>query len=556
MLDKTFDVTKVRRDFPILSSRVEGNPLVYLDNAATTQKPRVVLDKLNQFYKLSNANVHRGSHHLSNLATHQFEQARETVAEFINAPNSHEIIWCKGTTEAINLVANSVHKWLGDQFGYAPYTVLVSIGEHHANIVPWQLLAETAKVQLIAIPLTASLEIDPVAYTALLQQHKPKVVALGHVSNATGCIHPVKEMLAQAKQMGAVTLIDGAQAIGHFRVDVQTLNCDFYCFSAHKCFGPTGIGALWGKTQLLNEMPPWQGGGEMIEKVSFSGTSYNKLPFKFEAGTPAIADVIGFAAAIDYLNAMDREKAQAHERQLFDQLIQACEQIPRLRLLSPIRHNVGIVSFIIEDLHHQDIATLLDQYGIAVRSGHHCAMPLMEHLAVSGTLRVSLSFYNTEQELAHFISALTEIIETLSATTAALTVANNISRAQIYPYGHEVIRQFEQARNSQERFNYLIQLSELLIKPSKEYLKDQYLLKQCEAKVWLIKDSANQPLKYHAWSDARIMRGLLVMLISCQKIAVNDLEAFLVRVKLERYLSPSRTNGVKAILAVLSMSDH
>ena len=406
-MKKPFDAAKVRRDFPILSLRVNSKPLIYFDNAATTQKPRVVIDALNQFYKLANANVHRGAHSLSNNATSAFEQARECVASFINATNSSEVIWCKGTTEAINLVANSLGGMLLDQGD----CILVSCSEHHANIVPWQLIAAAKGASVIAIPLDSDLCIDQQAYLQLLQQHRPKIVALGHVSNALGTIHPIAKMLAEAKKIGAVTLVDGAQAVAHLPVDVQQLGCDFYCFSGHKCFGPTGIGVLWGKQALLEKMPPWQGGGEMIEKVSFAGTSFNQLPFKFEAGTPPIADAIALGCALNYLSATDREQTQRYEQALADRLASGVVQIAEVNLYYPSPQNVGIVSFSVQGIHHQDIAMLLDQSGIAVRSGHHCAMPLMQSLGLEGTLRASISFYNTEQEEDFFIKALQHAID-------------------------------------------------------------------------------------------------------------------------------------------------
>ncbi len=409
-----FNSTKIRRDFPILSLRVQGKSLIYFDNAATTQKPRAVIDKLSQFYKVANANVHRGSHSLSNTATSQFELARKTVAAFINAPNVHEVIWCKGTTEAINLVANSLGSYLLNNSDQQPATILVSTSEHHANIVPWQLIAAATHSQVIAIPLTKDMQIDQAEYCRLLTLHRPKIVALAHVSNALGHINPIRQMIVKAKEHGAITLIDGAQAVGHFSVDVQQLDCDFYCFSAHKCFGPTGIGVLWGKQALLNKMPPWQGGGEMIEQVSFSGTRFNQLPFKFEAGTPPIADAIALGTAIDYLTGMDRAAAEEHEQRLFHRLYNGCTAISGVQVLSSPDNNVGIVSFTVSGLHHQDIAILLDQNGIAVRSGHHCAMPLMQALGIDGTLRASISFYNTEQEVDFFLSALQEVIAVLN----------------------------------------------------------------------------------------------------------------------------------------------
>jgi len=562
MNKSVFNVARVRRDFPILSLRVEGNPLIYLDNAATTQKPRAVIDKLSQCYKLNNANVHRGSHHLSNVATTHYENARRTVADFINAPSHRELIWCKGTTEAINLVAQSLAKyWLN-----AGDTILVSTSEHHANIVPWQLVSEFCSCNVIAIPLTSDLNIDVQAYQQLLIKYRPKVVALGHVSNATGIIHPIKTLVSQAQAIGALTLIDGAQAIAHIDIDVQEIGCDFYCFSGHKCFGPTGIGALWGKEHILEKMPPWQGGGEMINKVSFTGTDFNRLPFKFEAGTPAIADSIAFAQAVHYLQQQDRQAIAAHEQDLLINLHQGCSAITGVNVLSPIDNNVGIVSFTIEKLHHQDVALLLNQNGIAVRSGHHCAMPLMEHLKIDGTLRASISFYNTQQEISAFITALSQVISLLNTENSSLqtySLSNesnhSISRDDVFieqhwlclthlPQADEITEQLKNAKSWQQRFSYLLALGKHLVAPCSELLDQQFKLQQCESGVWLRKQQNNGNIYYQAWSDAAIMRGLIVMLLSCQQQADAHIDNFLTEVKLSQFLSPSRTNGVKAII--------
>jgi len=548
-----FNVVKVRRDFPILSLKVNAKPLIYFDNAATTQKPRVVIEALNQFYKLANANVHRGAHSLSNKATSAFEQARECVAKFINATDSKEVIWCKGTTEAINLVANS----LGSKILEAGDCVLVSTSEHHANIVPWQLVAAAKGASVIAIPLDTELRIDLQAYEQLLHRHKPKIVALGHVSNALGTIHPIAKMLVLAKKIGAVTLVDGAQAVAHLPIDVQQLGCDFYCFSGHKCFGPTGIGVLWGKQALLEAMPPWQGGGEMIEKVSFDGTSFNQLPFKFEAGTPPIAAAIALGYALSYLSSSDRVQSQEYEQALADRLAKGVQKIADVNLYYRAAENVGIVSFTVQGIHHQDIAMLLDQSGIAVRSGHHCAMPLMQSLGLEGTLRASISFYNTEQEVDFFIQALQQAIELLKDQPQAELTAESASLAKCmqqsiqYPASEIIISELATAKSWQQRFSYLMTLADMLVEPNAELLDDEYKLQQCESGVWLKRSG---PQGYQAWSDARLMRGLLVMLISCREQALADCDKFLQQVKLSQYLSPSRTNGVTAILKQLAQT--
>lgn len=398
-------VFALRCQFPALHQEVNGHPLIYLDNAATTQKPQAVLEAISAFYHSDNANVHRASHALSARATAAFEAARETVARFINAADSREVIWTRGTTEAINLVAQSWGQSLtpGDE-------ILVSTLEHHANIVPWQLAAERTGARVIPIPLNDCGDIDLDAYRALLGP-RTRLVALGQVSNALGTVNPVAEMVRLAKAAGALVLIDGAQAVAHLPVDVQQLGCDFYAFSGHKMYAPTGIGVLWGRRELLEKMSPWQGGGEMIERVSFAGTTFNRLPFKFEAGTPHIAGAVSLAAAIDFLQAQDRAALLAHERELTHYLADQLRATPGVRLLGEPKERLGAVSFLLDEIHPQDAGTLLDMQGVAVRVGHHCAMPLMASLGIGGTIRASLACYSTRQEVDALIRAIYKLEE-------------------------------------------------------------------------------------------------------------------------------------------------
>lgn len=396
-----FDVARVRADFPILREVINGQPLVYLDNAATTQKPEAVIEAIANYYRHDNANVHRGVHTLSDRATRHFEDAREKVAGFLNSPSSRQIIWTRGTTEAINLVAYS---W-GMNNLKAGDRVLVSWLEHHSDIVPWQLVAERVGAEVVPIPVTADAEIDLDAFEALLDE-RVKLVAVNHVSNAMGTINPVADICARARAMGAVTVVDGAQAVGHWDVDVQSLGCDFYCFSGHKLFAPTGIGALWGREELLEAMPPFLGGGEMIETVSFAGTTFNTLPFKFEAGTPNIAGAVGLAAAIDYLSNIDRTAAAAHEDALLSATLEAAMEIPGLRRIGAPKHSAGIFSFILEGCHPSDVGMLLDEQGIAVRTGHHCTQPLMAYFDLPGTVRASFSMYNNRDDVDRLIAGL------------------------------------------------------------------------------------------------------------------------------------------------------
>lgn len=392
---------RLRGQFPALAQEVNGHPLVYLDNAATTQKPQAVLDAINHYYRADNANVHRAAHALSGRATRAFEDARETVARFINAPRSHEVIWTRGTTEAINLVAQS---WGMSELRAGDEIVLSTL-EHHANIVPWQLVAQRTGAVIRVVPLDERGDLDMAAYLAMLGP-RTRLVSVAHVSNALGTVNPVEQIVAAAKAVGALTLIDGAQAVAHLEVDVQAIGCDFYAFSGHKLYGPTGIGVLWGRTELLERMPPWQAGGEMIDRVSFSGTTFNTLPFKFEAGTPHIAGAISLAAAIGFVMEQDKDSLASHEAALTDYLVAGLQQVPGLRLVGEPGQRAGAVSFLLDDIHPQDAATLLDMQGIALRVGHHCAMPLMESLGIGGTLRASLACYNNRDDVDALLAAL------------------------------------------------------------------------------------------------------------------------------------------------------
>ena len=396
-----FDPVAVRRDFPALHQEVNGHPLVYLDNAATTQKPEQVIEAISNYYRRDNANVHRGAHTLSDRATRAFESARERVARFIRSPKTSQVIWTSGTTEAINLVANSwgrTNLEPGDR-------ILVSWLEHHSNIVPWQLVAAATGAELVPIPVTDGGEIDLAALDDLLDE-RVRMVAVNHVSNALGTVNPVADITRRAKAAGARVLIDGAQSIAHWPVDVQALDCDFYTFSGHKLFGPTGIGVLWGRETLLDAMPPFLGGGEMIETVSFTGTTFSALPFKFEAGTPNIAGAIGLGAAIDYVEGLDRVAAADHETALLRRTLELADEVPGLRRVGTPDHSAGIFSFLLEGTHPSDLGMLLDQQGIAVRTGHHCAQPLMDRFGIPGTVRASYSIYNTQEDVTRLFEGI------------------------------------------------------------------------------------------------------------------------------------------------------
>jgi cysteine desulfurase/selenocysteine lyase len=395
------DVAAIRRDFPVLERKVRGLPLSYLDNAASSQRPRAVIDAMSRYYETSHANVHRGVHTLSQEATELFEGAREKVRRFINAKSTKEIIFVRGTTEAINLVAQSYGR---PNFGPGD-EILISWLEHHANIVPWQMLCQQTGATLKVAPITQSGEVDFDAFAALLSP-RTKLVALAHVSNALGTVIPVHRFIAAARTLGVPVLLDGAQAVPHMKVDVQALDCDFYAFSGHKMCGPTGIGVLYGRESLLAAMPPWQGGGDMILAVSFTKTVYNGLPYKFEAGTPDIAGAIGLGAAIDYLEALGMDRIAAAEHALLEYANEKLATVPGLRFVGTAPEKAAVVSFTIDKVHPHDLGTILDHEGVAIRTGHHCAMPVMEFYGLPATARASFAFYNTRAEIDRLVAAL------------------------------------------------------------------------------------------------------------------------------------------------------
>lgn len=404
--ENAFDVHRVREDFPILTRQVHGRPLVYLDSAATSQKPQVVIDALTRYYNDQNSNVHRGVHYLSQLATREYEDARVKIQRFINAAESHEIIFTGGTTAGINLVALSY----GRKHVHAGDEIIISALEHHSNIVPWQMLCELTGAKLRIIPINDAGELQMDEFAEMLNP-KVKMVAVTHVSNALGTINPVKRIIELAHSHDIPVLLDGAQAAPHLKVDVRELDCDFYAFSSHKVCGPTGIGVLYGKSHWLESLPPVMGGGDMIASVTFEKTTYNSLPYKFEAGTPNIADAIGLGVAIDYLNEIGLDKIAAYEHELLEYATETIGAIPGVTILGTAREKASVLSFTIDGIHPHDIGTILDQEGIAVRAGHHCAQPVMKRLGVPATARASLAFYNTKEEIDALANAIYKVIE-------------------------------------------------------------------------------------------------------------------------------------------------
>ncbi|WP_430818379.1 aminotransferase class V-fold PLP-dependent enzyme [Carboxylicivirga caseinilyticus] len=400
----SIDIQKIRKDFPILDQTVYGKPLAYFDNAATAHKPLQVINAIDEVYTKYNSNIHRGVHHLSNVCTQAFEDARIKVQHFLNAPNAHEVIFTRGTTEAINLIASS----FGETFLNKGDEIIVSQLEHHSNIVPWQLLEKRKGIVLKVIPINDAGELMLDALEELMSD-KTKLISVAHISNALGTINPIKTIIDKAHARNIPVMIDGAQAVQHVKVDVQALDCDFYVFSGHKIYGPTGIGALYGKEKWLNQMEPYQGGGEMIQTVSFEGTTFNELPFKFEAGTPDYSGAVGLAAAIDYVNEIGLENIAAYEHELHDYALEKLAAIPNMRFFGTAKEKASVISFMVGNIHPFDMGTLLDKMGIAVRTGHHCAQPLMQRYNIPGTVRASFAVYNTKEEIDRLIEGVIKV---------------------------------------------------------------------------------------------------------------------------------------------------
>ncbi|MBQ5958586.1 MAG: cysteine desulfurase [Bacteroidales bacterium] len=408
------DVNEIRRQFPVLDQQVYGKPLVYLDNAATTQKPLCVIERERDYYLHENCNIHRGVHYLSQMATEAYEHARQTVARFINAKEAHEIVFTRGTTESLNLLATSLGTENGKRktengklFVFrSPFSVLITAMEHHSNLVPWQQMVQRCGGQFLVAPMDDNGVLDLQAYEDLLKQG-PQIVAMAHVSNTLGTVNPVKEMIRLAHQYGAITVVDGAQSIAHLPIDVQDLDCDFFVFSGHKMYAPMGIGGLYGKTEWLEKMPPYQFGGEMVDTVSFEKTTFNKLPFKFEAGTPNVGAALGLETAIQFLEHLDRKAVEEHENQLVKTTMEKLSAIEGMRFIGQAPEHSGLVSFIIDGIHPYDLGTIIDKMGVAVRTGHHCAEPVMTRFGIPGTVRASFALYNTLEEVDVLVKAVT-----------------------------------------------------------------------------------------------------------------------------------------------------
>jgi len=562
---KSFKPAPFRQQFPLVVnnernassvnslSRINtSSSLVYFDNGATTQKPNCVIDSYQSFYQTTNANVHRSSHALSAKATAAFEHARNSVKNFIKAKSEKEIIWTKGTTESINLIAMS----LGQEILNQGDEIVLALSEHHANIVPWQLIAAQTGSVIKTVALDAMGRVDLNAFERELNI-KTKVFCCAHISNVIGKVNPLCELIQKAKSVGAITVIDGAQAVAHFPVDVQSLDCDFYAFSAHKMYGPTGIGVLYGKQALLEIMPPYQGGGEMIKKVSFNTpTTYNTLPFKFEAGTPNIAGVIAFSKAIEFIGAYDAKQICDYEKRLTIYCYQALKKLSGpsgtvVKFIVQGLPDIPVISFTLNGHHNHDIATALDSYGIAIRSGHHCAMPLMEHLNISGCLRISLAAYNTFEEIDYFIECLEKILAQDGGTSLGGTHNSEVSEET----SSMIIARFAAVKSWDSRHRQIMLLGKQLNRLDKSARNEQTLISGCESLAWLIAQKNSQnAFHFEADSDAKIIRGLLVIVLAAynNKTAVQikafDIENYFKTLGLMQHLSPSRGNGILAIV--------
>ncbi|WP_062261515.1 SufS family cysteine desulfurase [Endozoicomonas arenosclerae] len=557
----------LKKQFPILEQHAHGQPLVYLDNAATTQKPFPVIEAIDRFYREANANVHRASHYLSARSTHAFEEAREEVRHFLNAASSDEIIWTRGATEALNLVAQS---WGQSQLQPGD-EILLSAMEHHANIVPWQLVAQRIGAVIKVINVTDKGELDLNSFRELLT-NKTRILSIAHVSNAIGTINPIETLILEAKAKGAVVLVDGAQAVAHTSVDVQKLNCDFYVFSGHKVFGPTGIGVLYGRKALLEAMPPWQSGGEMIRQVSFSGTTFNELPFKFEAGTPNVSGVIGLREAIRFVRALDMNQVAEHEAELRERAEEGLKKIPGVKLVGEAEQKVSVVSFVVDGLHNQDIGLLLDQQGIAVRTGHHCTMPLMEHLGLAGTVRASFSVYNTLEDVDAFLNALTSIVKgefaslpEEGAVESQSEFFNQLQGEHDDAFSQErIFQQITAARSWQDKYRHIMLLGKTLPSLPDAMKTEESRLHGCESTVWLhhFYDEQTMTLYFAVDSDARVIRGLIAIVLSVfngrkpNDISRFDVDGWFEKLDLYNHLSPSRGNGLRAIIEEIRSLAH
>ncbi len=550
-----FSFTHFRQQFPILESLVNDKPLVYFDNAATTQKPICVIDSHNDYYKKSNANVHRASHALSAKATSCYENARKKVAKFINANAVEEIIWTKGCTESINLVAQSWGRSTlkpGDE-------IVLSYSEHHANIVPWQIVAEQTGAEIKVLPLTKTGQIALDDLEDIIGE-RTRIICFGHISNVVGRINPIEAIIRVAKKYQALTLIDGAQAIAHLNVDVNALGCDFYVFSAHKMYGPTGVGVLYGKRELLENMPPYQAGGEMIKTVSFAQTTFNQLPHKFEAGTPNVAGIAALGSTITFLEKQDHVGLLAYENHLKQYCYQQLLTIKALKFIVDEVPDIPLFSFTLVGHHNHDVAAALDSVGIAVRAGHHCAMPLMQYLNIAGCIRLSLSAYNSVGEIDFAIEELKKLLNAGIEPAQVLNPLTSKDAADIRSTNSsltidELLSRFAKAKSWDSKHREIMMLGKVQPRLSREIKTEQWLVSGCESHAWLVCYQGTGGLfRFQGDSDAKVIRGLLAIVLAAvnnknaSEIAAFDMDDYFSKLGLLQHLSPSRGNGLRAIV--------
>ncbi|MEI6895196.1 MAG: SufS family cysteine desulfurase [Colwellia sp.] len=557
----TFDPQQFRQQFPLITdyaiSSIETKelrkPLVYFDNAATTQKPQKIIDSQQRYYSQLNANVHRSSHQLSSKATFAFEESRNLAQQFINAKSAKEIIWTSGATQSINIITQSLARDTlkrGDE-------IVLCVSEHHANIVPWQMVAEQtgAKIKVLPINQYGYIDVNEIDH---LITNKTKFVACAHISNVLGRINPIKKVIEKAKSVAAITVIDGAQAVAHLSVDVQSLDCDFYVFSAHKMYGPTGIGVLYGKQALLETMSPYQGGGEMIKTVSFTqGTTYNSLPFKFEAGTPNIAAIIAFGESIKFLTPLLNDVSKGYhlyEKYLLDYCYQALDQIEQLKFVVKGQPDIGVIAFTLAGHHNHDVAMTLDSYGIAIRSGHHCAMPLIAFLQINGCLRVSLAAYNNIEEIDYFITCLHKLLKKQDHQSLRQAHDNTAKSSSVSPM-NDITAIFSKIKGWDSRHRAIMLLGKQLPRMDKSHRNNNTLIAGCESLAWLQREQRNTDYCFFtADSDAKIIRGLLVIVLAAfngktaQQIQYVNINDYFETLGLMHHLSPSRSNGLLAIV--------
>jgi cysteine desulfurase/selenocysteine lyase len=554
--DVPLDVAALRREFPLLASDSRGKPLVYLDNAATTQKPRAVIDAICRYYERDNANIHRGVYELSQRATDQFERVRVGVQRLLNAPDPAEVIFVRGATEAMNLVASS---WGRANLKHGD-VVLLSGFEHHSGIVPWQLACEATGATVVPIPITDRGELQVDEYARLLSTRRVRMVNLVHVSNSLGTVNDVRTLTSIAHEHGALVLIDGAQWIAHGPTDVRDIGCDFYVFSGHKLYGPTGIGVLWGRRELLEAMPPFMGGGDMIERVSFEKTTYAPLPSKFEAGTPDIAGVVGLGAAIEFVQSLGLARIAESEAKLYRYAVEQIGSVPGVRIVGQAPRRAGAISFVVEKppMAAHDVATLLDLDGIAVRSGHHCTQPLMDRLGIPATVRASLAIYNTTEEIDALVASLRKIVAG-AATTRPVSSDDVLrfpepSAASVRAAADELIETFDFLGDNEQRQHFLLDLGKQIPPMPASLKNDQTRVHGCASVVHLFARQRDGRLDFLADSDAFIVRGLIGLLQKLfagqrvEEIVSFDVEALFRSLKLDQHITTQRRNGLAAMV--------